>query len=72
MVNIAAHRWCASYVMLRMMAMIADPSWDVMPVPNPDLPARKRKKLVDRAVLTDPIGLEEPSTGLTRPAASGR
>jgi hypothetical protein len=32
-----------------------------MPVPNPDLPPRKRKKLVDHAVLNDPIGLEEPA-----------
>ncbi len=41
--------------------MVADTSWDVMPVPNPDLPARKRKKLVDHAVLNDPIGLQEPA-----------
>ncbi len=41
--------------------MTADPSWDVMPVANPDLPARRRSKLVDRAVLKDPIGLEEPA-----------
>jgi hypothetical protein len=40
--------------------MVADPSWDVMPVVNPDLPARKRSKLLDRTVLADPIGLEEP------------
>jgi hypothetical protein len=41
--------------------MVADTSWDVMPVVNPDLPARRRNKLVDRAVLTDSIGLEEPA-----------
>jgi hypothetical protein len=41
--------------------MVADTSWDVMPVANPDLPARRRNKLVDRTVLTDPIGLEEPA-----------
>jgi len=41
--------------------MVADPSWDVMPVANPDLPARRRNKLLDRTVLQDPIGLEEPA-----------
>ena len=41
--------------------MVADPSWDVMPVANPDLPARKRIRLLDRSVLADPIGLEEPA-----------
>jgi len=40
--------------------MDLDPSWDVMPVANPDLPARKQVKLLDRAVLRDPIGLAEP------------
>jgi hypothetical protein len=47
--------------MLTIVGMIADPSWDVMPVANPDLPARKRGKLLDRAVLKDPIGLGEPA-----------
>jgi hypothetical protein len=46
--------------MLTIVGMVADPSWDVMPVANPDLPARKRTKLLDRTVLADPIGLEEP------------
>lgn len=32
-----------------------------MPVANPDLPARKRIRLLDRSVLADPIGLEEPA-----------
>jgi hypothetical protein len=41
--------------------MVADTSWDVMPVANPDLPVRRRNKLVDRTVLTDPIGLAEPA-----------
>jgi hypothetical protein len=41
--------------------MVADSSWDVMPVANPDLPARKRNKLLDRTVLKDPIGLAEPA-----------
>lgn len=40
--------------------MIEDPSWDVVPVANPDLPARKRNKLFHRAVLTDPVGVAEP------------
>lgn len=40
--------------------MVADLSWDVVPVANPDLPARKRNKLFERAVLTDPVGLAEP------------
>jgi hypothetical protein len=39
--------------------MIADPSWDAVPVANPDLPARKRDKIFERAVLTDPVGLAE-------------
>lgn len=43
-----------------MVFVIADPSWDVVPVANPDLPARKRNKLVDRAVRTDPVGVAEP------------
>jgi hypothetical protein len=47
--------------MLTIVAMVADPSWDVVPVANPDLPARRRKKLFDHAVLKDPIGLEEPA-----------
>jgi hypothetical protein len=42
------------------MAMIDDPSWDVMPVTNPDLPARRRRKLRDRALLKDPAWLAEP------------
>jgi hypothetical protein len=41
--------------------MIVDPSWDVMPVANPDLAARKRARLFDRACLNDPMGLEEPA-----------
>jgi hypothetical protein len=41
--------------------MVADSSWDVMPVANPDLPARKRNKLLGRIILKDPIGLAEPA-----------
>jgi len=37
-----------------------DSSWDVMPVANPDLPLRKRRKLVDHAVMKDPLGVDEP------------
>lgn len=40
--------------------MITDPSWDVVPVANPDLPVRQRNKLFDRAVLKDPVGVDEP------------
>jgi hypothetical protein len=40
--------------------MVADPSWDVVPVSNPDLPARTRNKLFNRAVLKDPVGVTEP------------
>jgi PAS domain-containing protein len=32
-----------------------------MPVANPDLAARKRARLFDRAYLKDPMGLEEPA-----------
>jgi hypothetical protein len=42
------------------MAMTADDSWEVMPVADPDLPARRRRKLIDRALLKDPLGLAEP------------
>jgi hypothetical protein len=44
----------------RIVAMVEDPSWDVMPVPDPDLPARKREKVFDRAYLKDPVGVAEP------------
>jgi hypothetical protein len=47
-------------VTLSIVDMVPDPSWNVMPVANPDLPARKREKLVDRAVLKDPMGLADP------------
>jgi len=40
--------------------VVEDPSWDVVPVANPALPVRKRRKLVDRALLKDPVGLGEP------------
>jgi hypothetical protein len=40
--------------------VVEDPSWDVVPVANPQLSPRKRRKLVDRALLKDPVGLGEP------------
>jgi len=40
--------------------MVEDPSWDVVPVANPDLPPRRRDKVFDRAVRTDPVGVAEP------------
>ena len=42
------------------MRVVADSSWDVVPVVIPDLAERKRNKLFDRAVRTDPIGIAEP------------
>ncbi len=43
------------------MSMVADPSWNVMPVANPDVAARERDKLIRRAVLKDPMELAEPA-----------
>ena len=37
-----------------------DPSWDVMPVANPELRASKRRRVIDHVLLKDPVGLEEP------------
>jgi hypothetical protein len=37
-----------------------DPSWDIMPVANPELRASKRRRVIDRILLKDPAGLEEP------------
>jgi hypothetical protein len=54
-------RWRTAAAMPTIVGMVADPSWDVMPVISPALPERKRKKLMDRAVLADPIGLAEPA-----------
>jgi len=41
--------------------MSVDPSWGATPVVNPDLPARKRRRIFEHADLTDPIGIEEPA-----------
>jgi hypothetical protein len=45
-------------------SMVEDPSWDVMPVADPDLPVRKRTKLVGRAVVRDRVGLGKPARQL--------
>ena len=43
-----------------------DPSWDIMPVANPQLRERKRERLVRKNVLDDPVGLSEPLYQLHR------
>jgi hypothetical protein len=40
--------------------MPSDPSWDIMPVANPALRERKRRRLIRRSCLHDPVGLAEP------------
>ncbi len=40
--------------------MTADPSWDIMPVADPALRDRKRRRLLDRSLMCDPVGLAEP------------
>lgn len=40
--------------------MLSDPSWDIMPVTNPDLPERKQRRLARNNLVTDPVGLAEP------------
>jgi hypothetical protein len=37
-----------------------DSSWDIMPVANPELRESKRRRVIDRVLLKDPAGLEEP------------
>src|ERR1700760_1944868 len=37
-----------------------EPSWDIMPVANPELRERKRERLVRKNVVDDPINLTEP------------
>jgi hypothetical protein len=41
--------------------MAAHASWDISPVVDPDLPARRRQKIFDRAGLRDPVGVPEPA-----------
>ena len=40
--------------------MLSDPSWDIMPVTNPELPERKQRRLIRNNLVTDPVGLPEP------------
>jgi len=40
--------------------MLGDPSWDIMPVANPELGQRKRQRLIRRGLAHDPVGLPEP------------
>jgi hypothetical protein len=40
--------------------MPGDPSWDIMPVANPALRARRRRRLIRRSCAHDPVGLAEP------------
>jgi hypothetical protein len=48
-------------VLSTMWGMIADPGPAIAPVANPALPARRQRKLIDRALLKDPVGLAEPA-----------
>lgn len=40
--------------------MPGDPSWDIMPVADPALRSRKRRRLIRRGCAHDPVGLAEP------------
>ncbi len=40
--------------------MSGDPSWDIMPVANPELRAGKRRRLVRKMLAKDPAGVAEP------------
>ncbi len=40
--------------------MPSDPSWDIMPVVNPGLRERKRRRLIRSSCAYDPVGLAEP------------
>jgi hypothetical protein len=40
--------------------MYSDPSWDIMPVANPDLPESKRRRVVRDSLAKDPVGAAEP------------
>ncbi len=40
--------------------MPGDPSWDIMPVANPALRVRKRRRLIGSSLAHDPVGLAEP------------
>ncbi len=40
--------------------MSRDRSWDILPVPNPQLRPGRRRRLVRGALVKDPVGLPEP------------
>ena len=40
--------------------MPGDPSWDIMPVANPALRERRRRRLIRSSCARDPVGLAEP------------
>jgi hypothetical protein len=40
--------------------MPGDPSWDIMPVANPAVRDRKRRRLIGGSLARDPVGLAEP------------
>ena len=40
--------------------MYSDPSWDIMPAANPDLPEGKRRRMVRDSLARDPVGVAEP------------
>jgi hypothetical protein len=40
--------------------MPSDPSWDIMPVANPGLRDRKRRRLIGSSLVRDPVDLAEP------------
>lgn len=46
--------------------MSRDRSWDILPVPNPELRPGKRRRLVRDALVKDPAGLPEPLYQLER------
>lgn len=46
--------------------MPGDPSWDIMPVADPALRSRKRRRLIRRGCAYDPVGLAEPLYQLRR------
>ncbi|MDQ2811474.1 MAG: hypothetical protein M3Z75_06225 [Actinomycetota bacterium] len=40
--------------------MYADPSWDIMPVANPELAEGKRRRIVRDSLAKDPVGVAKP------------
>ena len=40
--------------------MYVDPSWDIMPVANPELAEGRRRRMVRESLARDPIGVSEP------------